>query len=146
VKDETRRKLLKGLAVTLPAAWTRPVVKTVLLPAHAQRSLPPPPVSHTDPCEVVVACAGGSPAITGLPITNISPSDITLINVEFSNPNHSLGEPSLPLVLHPGDCITLIIIDENNTCPDAIDPGVTTVYFDGFAPIEVNIPVSMSGP
>jgi len=36
VKDETRRKLLKGLAVTLPAAWTRPVVESVVLPAHAQ--------------------------------------------------------------------------------------------------------------
>jgi len=35
VKDETRRKLLKGLAVTIPAAWTRPIVESVVLPAHA---------------------------------------------------------------------------------------------------------------
>lgn len=35
---DTRRTLLKGLAVTLPAAWTRPVVESVILPAHAQTS------------------------------------------------------------------------------------------------------------
>lgn len=32
---ESRRRLLQGLAVTLPAAWTRPVVESVVLPAHA---------------------------------------------------------------------------------------------------------------
>jgi hypothetical protein len=31
----SRRKLLKGLAVTLPAVWSRPVVESVVLPAHA---------------------------------------------------------------------------------------------------------------
>lgn len=34
----SRRMLLKGLAVTLPAAWSRPVVEAVVLPAHAQTS------------------------------------------------------------------------------------------------------------
>lgn len=35
---EHRRKILKGLAVTLPAAWSAPLVKSVVLPAHAQTS------------------------------------------------------------------------------------------------------------
>jgi hypothetical protein len=37
---ETRRRLLKGLALTLPAAWSRPIVESVVLPAHAQTSGP----------------------------------------------------------------------------------------------------------
>lgn len=36
----TRRRLLQGLTVMLPAAWTRPVVESVILPAHAQTSGP----------------------------------------------------------------------------------------------------------
>jgi hypothetical protein len=36
--QNSRRALLKGLAVTLPAAWSRPIVESVVLPAHAQTS------------------------------------------------------------------------------------------------------------
>lgn len=36
----SRRRLLKGLALTLPAAWSRPIVESVVLPAHAQTSGP----------------------------------------------------------------------------------------------------------
>jgi hypothetical protein len=32
---KTRRNVLKGLAVTLPGAWTAPIVDSVILPAHA---------------------------------------------------------------------------------------------------------------
>lgn len=35
-----RRRLLQGLAIALPAAWTRPIVESVILPAHAQTSAP----------------------------------------------------------------------------------------------------------
>jgi hypothetical protein len=38
VSKESRRKLLKGLAVTLPAAWTTPLVESIVLPAHAETS------------------------------------------------------------------------------------------------------------
>lgn len=38
--QKSRRILLKGLAVTLPAAWSRPIVESVVLPAHAQTSEP----------------------------------------------------------------------------------------------------------
>lgn len=37
-KHDRRRMILKGLAVTLPTAWTAPLVKSVVLPAHAQTS------------------------------------------------------------------------------------------------------------
>jgi hypothetical protein len=38
LSQESRRKLLKGLALALPAAWTTPVVESIVLPAHAQTS------------------------------------------------------------------------------------------------------------
>jgi hypothetical protein len=53
-KGNARRKLLKGIAAgsgaviagkTLPENWSRPVVDSVMLPAHAQTS-PPSPVSY----------------------------------------------------------------------------------------------------
>jgi hypothetical protein len=34
----SRRTLLKGIALTLPAAWSAPIVRSVVLPAHAQTS------------------------------------------------------------------------------------------------------------
>ena len=36
--QESRRKVLKGLAVTIPAAWTTPVVESIVTPAHAGTS------------------------------------------------------------------------------------------------------------
>ena len=36
--DKNRRKGLKALAVTAPAVWAKPVVDSVLLPAHASTS------------------------------------------------------------------------------------------------------------
>lgn len=35
---DNRRTLLKGVAITLPAAWAPPVVNSIVLPAHAQTS------------------------------------------------------------------------------------------------------------
>lgn len=46
--QETRRRALKGLAITVPAAWTAPIVNSVILPAHAQMS----PISATIDCTV----------------------------------------------------------------------------------------------
>lgn len=37
---KSRRRILKGLGLTLPAVWARPVVEAVVLPAHAQTSAP----------------------------------------------------------------------------------------------------------
>jgi len=36
--QKSRRKVLKGLAITLPAAWATPVVESVVAPAHARTS------------------------------------------------------------------------------------------------------------
>ena len=37
--EVSRRKLLNGLAITIPAVWIKPTVKSVVLPAHANTSL-----------------------------------------------------------------------------------------------------------
>ena len=36
--SNSRRNILKGLGITLPATWLSPVVETVVLPVHAQTS------------------------------------------------------------------------------------------------------------
>lgn len=38
MSQNSRRRLLQGLVVTLPAAWSRPIVESIVLPAHAQTS------------------------------------------------------------------------------------------------------------
>lgn len=38
MRETNRRRMLKGLALSVPAAWTPPLVKSVILPAHAQTS------------------------------------------------------------------------------------------------------------
>ena len=38
MSKEIRRKVLKGLAVGAPVAWSKPMVDSVLLPAHAETS------------------------------------------------------------------------------------------------------------
>ena len=45
---QSRRKVLKGLAVTLPAVWATPLVESVVLPAHANTSLNCGPFSTPD--------------------------------------------------------------------------------------------------
>lgn len=47
----TRRNLLKGLAVSAPAAWSTPLVTSVILPAHAQ----------TSPCGSSLSCSTDNP-------------------------------------------------------------------------------------
>ncbi len=40
MNKKTRRNLIKGLAVAAPVVWVKPVVDSVVLPAHAQTSIP----------------------------------------------------------------------------------------------------------
>ena len=47
MNQKSRRRILKGLAITLPVVWTKPVVEFVVLPAHAQT---------TGPCSAPEGC------------------------------------------------------------------------------------------
>lgn len=49
---QSRRNLLKGLAVSAPAAWSTPLVTSVILPAHAQ----------TSPCDPSLSCSTDDPS------------------------------------------------------------------------------------
>lgn len=154
-QDPSRRKLLKsiiaggGAAMTagfVPETWTRPVVESVLLPAHAQTSGPPISTEPNRRCGIV-ACLIGGDAIDTIPVTNLSGTSITLTNVTLSNPNHSFEEPPLPLVIPGGACRTLVIVDSTRVCgTDPIGDGVATLVFDGFAPIDVDLPTVSPGP
>lgn len=60
--DSPRRRLLTGLAVSVPAVWSTPIIKSVLLPVHAQTSRP----DDTPVCELpltienrTATCGGG---------------------------------------------------------------------------------------
>jgi hypothetical protein len=44
--QKSRRKVLKGLAITMPAIWVTPVVESVILPAHAGTDM-----SGPEPCD-----------------------------------------------------------------------------------------------
>jgi len=80
MSDTNRRKLLKSLAAgsgaviagkSLPESWTKPVVDSVLLPAHAQTSQFIYDLTlEADPCS-----GGGQAAITSLDfnVTGITP-------------------------------------------------------------------------
>ena len=37
--EKSRRTVLKGLAITMPAVWATPIVESVILPAHAGGSI-----------------------------------------------------------------------------------------------------------
>jgi hypothetical protein len=141
-----------GAAVTLaflPESWTRPVVHAVLLPAHAQLSLEPPPIDidFNVPCGALFGCqVGVGDAIEQIPVVNLSGSDITLTDVALSNPDHTLLAPALPLVIPGGDCRRLGVADSSVVCGQPVSEGIATLSFEGFSPYDVPLPIVMPGP
>lgn len=151
-RSPLRRKVLKSIvagtgaaatAAHLPESWTRPVVSSVMLPVHAQTSLPPPPIAieFVAGCPITAVCTGGvDPAEEYIPIVNQSGSDLTLVNVELSNPDHNLETP-LPRVYSSGSCAYVYITDSSELCGSDVSNGVVTLFFDGFAPVNVDVPL-----
>lgn len=151
-RGSLRRKVLKSIvagtgaaaaAAHLPESWTRPVVNSVMLPVHAQTSLPPPPITmeFVAGCPITAVCEGGvDPAEEYIPIVNQSGSDLTLVNVALSNPNHNVETP-LPRVYSSGSCAYVYITDSSELCGSDVSNGTVTLFFDGFAPIDVDIPL-----
>ena len=39
--EKSRRKLIKGLGISIPTVWAAPIIDAVILPAHAQTSVCP---------------------------------------------------------------------------------------------------------
>ncbi len=74
MNKKTRRNVLKGLVVSTPVAWTKPVVDSVVLPSHAQTSLCDVPAD----CYNTPGAVGGVQSITWTGGTG--PSFVTLRN------------------------------------------------------------------
>ena len=104
--EESRRKLLKSIAIgsgvviagkSLPESWSRPVVDSVMLPAHAETS----PAEPTDPAEPAdPAGCSTTPASTTQPLslTDIPGADLGI-------PDSGNGTFTIPNVNPPsGNC------------------------------------------
>ena len=111
--SKSRRKLLKSIAAgsgvivagkSLPESWTRPVVDSVVLPAHAQTSPPSPPSGPS----------GGSSEIT---LTSIQNSESMLAHV-----TDALVKPAHAGVLQP-----IVIIRWTVCVTTTADPNIYTV-------------------
>ena len=103
----SRRKLLKSIAAgsgaivagkSLPENWTKPVIDSVMLPAHAQTS-PPPPTTPAPP----QSCNAGSidstnDATEGVVILFDGESNCSLITVSGPNGGDS-GNPDEMLLI-----------------------------------------------
>jgi hypothetical protein len=63
MNEKSRRNILKGLAVGTPMVWAKPVVESVMLPAHAESTInpaPPPTPCDFSGCFAETDIAGNS--------------------------------------------------------------------------------------
>lgn len=164
IKDNIgRRKLLFGLtssvagASQLPGQWTRPIVYSVLLPAHAQTSTttttapttPAPtttPVACIDPVldsgnvtvanSLVLTNSGGQTS-GGTATTQITNSSSVAISLSYSlvvtPPDLSVSfSVTLPSQLQPGQSASLSIYTADNLCQffSTISLQITAISLD----------------
>lgn len=111
-KKQDRRRILKGLAVTLPAVWTAPMVKSVVLPAHAQ----------TSQCAAAAGCyneAGAQPFSFYWP-GGVGPH--TIVEVQGADCSGSnLGPGILVVASSPQEAASLLSCSPTGPVP-TVDP------------------------
>lgn len=119
--SRTRRNLLKGLTVSAPAAWTTPLVQSIILPAHAQ----------TSPC-------GTLECFTNDPISVTAPEGTELSNIGNSwgwssftalEQDYRADITGLRVETCPGTQITMLVTDESGD-GRVLDDGGQTVVAD----------------
>lgn len=111
---KSRRNLLKGLAISAPAAWTPPFVKSVILPAHAQTS-----------CIPALRCSTDDP-------TSVDPSPTGLIgagtawgwNYASTDANYAADICGLEARACPGTNVTIGIVDVVSPMGETADIGI----------------------
>ena len=132
---ESRRKLLKSIAAgsgaivagkSLPESWSRPVVDSVMLPAHAQTSPATPSSGGTPPA------GDTSPAINGV-FTNY-PVNGTLNDLDFLD--------GLVPTAHANGALDTCI-NVNNGMAEFYIPWAGT-FWSGSAPLPVTAPLSLT--
>jgi len=131
-RETSRRRLLTALgiggsAAFLPQGWQKPVVKSLVLPAHAQTSPPTEEFSFTDPCSVSLSFEAGpvgppnveiTPTVGGLVIGD---GDLGGIRIEFESRLTMNGVPLDPQFVVTGFTETdsqgnyLIVLNRNGT-------------------------------
>lgn len=117
---ESRRNVLKKLAISAPAAWSTPFVASVVLPAHAQSS----------PCSPRLSCS------TDDPVSVTDPTDSGLSNSGtnwgwnwvfsdgFQNTYEALIS-GLQAQACPGTDVTISIADNSSPGNVTVDGGET---------------------
>ena len=123
--SESRRKLLKSIAAgsgvivagkSLPESWSRPVVDSVMLPAHAQTSPTPPPTP---------------PAINGVfQNYNLGSNDFNLLDELIPT---AMADPAVL-----DECINV-----NNGIAEIFIPWQSTVW-TGSAALPISSPLSLT--
>lgn len=118
--SESRRKLLKSIATSsgavvagksLPESWTRPVVDSVILPAHAQTS---PPVPSTGPF------AGNA----SVPVTSLESDSIFAQAADILVPQAQ----ALVALENPYVCVTPNAAMDGATVKLYVDEPTTVLY------------------
>jgi len=128
MQNKTRRKILEtatagtAIGIILPKAWIKPIVESVILPAHAQAS-----TSESFSCEItgspnVQIFSGSSTGPFIYTITNTGTEDLTNTSGGIGNVTSGVGFstslPSLPDPFVPGDTINFPINTITTTsCP-----------------------------
>ena len=150
--NESRRKLLKSIAAgsgaivagkSLPEKWTKPVVESVLLPAHAQSSPPSPTFScsMSDPGDLEISIFGllagpipylitntGTGPLTGGTITAVGADTGMIGAIAFDQNNPTPSDPLLPGAQHLFD-LTNITATNCNIGASGLGSGTITVTF-----------------
>ncbi len=104
----SRRKLLISLgAITTITGWTQPIIKTVILPAHAEMS---DFVAGVDYAVIAsnVVCNGGDPTLILFDLTNNETKSVTITELgEIDTLQHI--SPPLPFTINPGASLNVVI-------------------------------------
>ena len=138
MSDKARRKLLKtivsgGGAIvagkSLPESWTKPVVDSVMLPAHAETSpAEPTPPTPCTPCLVAQSyCNGGNTIIVSVAVdgtvTVVHPQGTDTDTVDpctggdfevIFPPSGNTGQITISGTIPCGDATVLTIQEEDN--------------------------------
>lgn len=131
-----RRRLLGalglgGTAAFLPPFWHKPVVKGLILPAHAETSPPPGSLSFSDPCSVslsfrplgigVAGCPGNEWTIIAADISGsvVGDGDLSGIEINIVSELNGFLDTPIETTVFTDAGGNYQIVHDHSTCTDA---------------------------